>query len=142
MAQTHSLKLTRRLKAPAPKVYAAWTEADKMMRWFCPAKFEVVTAEADPRVGGRFRVLMRSPEGTEHDARGEYREVVPNEKLVFTWAWVSEPEWDSQVTILLAADGAATDLTLIHEKLPTESSRDGHREGWTGALENLAAIFE
>ena len=60
-------------------------------------------AEADVRVGGRYRIVVRTPDGEEHDVSGVYREVVPNEKLVFTWAWRSTPERESLVTIALKA---------------------------------------
>lgn len=137
----HSLSLKRRLNAPAELVYSAWTEPERMGHWFCPAQSEVLYAESSTRVGGKYRVIMRTPDGEKHTAFGEYLLVVPNEKLVFSWQWVSEPEVVSEVTVTFESDGNATDLTLTHELLPTESSRDGHREGWTGALENLAAYL-
>lgn len=77
-----SLTLRRRLNAPPPRVYEAWTDPAKMMRWFAPANVETLRAETDPKVGGRFRVLMRTPDGEQHDVSGVYREVVPNEKGV------------------------------------------------------------
>ncbi len=58
-------------------------------------------AETDARVGGLNRIVARSPDGEQHEVSGTYREVVPNEKLVFTWAWRSTPERESQVTVLL-----------------------------------------
>jgi uncharacterized protein YndB with AHSA1/START domain len=63
---------------------------------------------------------------------------VPDEKLAFTWQWRSKPEWESLVTVTLKRDGAATILTLVHEQLPDEAERDGHRNGWSGALDKLA----
>ena len=74
---------------------------------------EPVPAETDARVGGRYRIVMRAPDGEEHDVeRDVYREVVPNEKLVFTWAWQSTPERESLVTVELKPDGDGTLLTL------------------------------
>jgi uncharacterized protein YndB with AHSA1/START domain len=109
-----------------------------MMRWYAPAGADTLHAETDARVGGRFRVLMRTPDGEQHDVSGVYREVVPDEKLVFTWQWRSKPEWESLVTITLKRDGDGTILTLIHEQLPDDAERDGHRNGWSGALDKLA----
>ncbi|HBR27235.1 MAG TPA: SRPBCC domain-containing protein [Rhizobiales bacterium] len=100
-----SLTLKRRLTAPPGKVYAAWTEPEKIAKWFGPEKIETLRAQADARVGGRFRIVMRGVDGEEHDVSGIYREVVPNEKLVFTWAWRSTPERESLVTILIKPDG-------------------------------------
>jgi uncharacterized protein YndB with AHSA1/START domain len=95
----------------------------------------------DPRVGGRFEIAFRTPDGERHDVGGTYREVVPGERLVFTWAWKSTPERQSLVTISLAEDGAGTMLTLRHEQFFDEAARDRHRTGWTELLEKLAAHF-
>jgi uncharacterized protein YndB with AHSA1/START domain len=72
---------------------------------------------------------------------GAYREVVPNEKLVFTWAWRSTPERESLVTILIAPDGGGSLLTLIHEQFFDEAARDRHELGWTGSLDKLERFF-
>jgi uncharacterized protein YndB with AHSA1/START domain len=98
-------------------------------------------AETDVRVGGRFRIVFRMASGEEHDVRGVYREVAPNEKLVFTWSWRTMPERESLVRIELQPDGAGTLLTLTHEQFFDEAARDSHRQGWTGALEKLARLF-
>jgi uncharacterized protein YndB with AHSA1/START domain len=100
-----SLTLKRRLKAPPEKVFAAWIDPEKVMRWMGPGDGNAVSVECDARVGGRYRWVMRAPDGEEHDVSGVYREVVPSEKLVFTWAWKSTPERESLVTVLLKPDG-------------------------------------
>lgn len=84
---------------------------------------------------------MRTSDGDEHDVSGVYREVVPNEKLVFSWAWRSTPERESLVTVALKNDGNGTLLTLTHEQFFDEAARDAHREGWSGAIDKLAAQF-
>jgi uncharacterized protein YndB with AHSA1/START domain len=142
LATKPSLTIKRRINAPPAKVYQAWTDPQKMMRWYAPADAETLRAEADARVGGRFGVLMRTADGEEHDVSGVYREVVPDEKLVFTWTWRSKPEWESLVTVTLKRDGEGTILTLIHEQLPDDAERDGHHNGWTGAIEKLARVVE
>src|SRR5262245_9706941 len=106
-----SLTPKRRLKASPARVYQAWTDPKMMIHWWSPADCETLIAEADAKVGGRFRVLMRGSGGTEHDVSGTYCEVVPNEKLVFSWAWKTTPEQVSQVTISLKRDGDGTLLT-------------------------------
>jgi uncharacterized protein YndB with AHSA1/START domain len=131
------LTIKRRLPAPPARVYGAWTEPEKMVRWWGPERSEASFAEADPRVGGRFRVVFRTEDGEGHDVSGVYREVKPAEKLVFTWAWRSMPERESLVTLTLKEDGAETLLTLKHEQFADEAARDRHRYGWNGALDNL-----
>src|SRR4051812_83631 len=135
-----SLTLKRRLNAAPAKVYAAWTDPDKIKVWFGPPGIEVLQAECDVRVGGRYRFQARSPDGEEHDVSGVYREVVPNEKLVFSWAWKSTPERQSQVTVLIKPDGTATLLTLIHEQFFDEDARNRHQHGWTGSLDKLEQL--
>jgi uncharacterized protein YndB with AHSA1/START domain len=136
-----SLTLKRRFKAPPAKVFAAWTDPEKITRWMGPGEVKAVSAECDVRVGGRYRWLMRAPSGEEHDVGGVYREVVPNEKLVFTWAWKSTPERESLVTILIKPDGDGSLLTLTHEQFFDEDARDRHQQGWAGALDKMEKLL-
>jgi uncharacterized protein YndB with AHSA1/START domain len=75
--------------------------------------------------------------GEYFEVGGIYREVVPNQRLVFSWAWYSTPERESLVTVTLKSDGAGTLLTVHHEQLFDSAARDGHERGWTGALDKL-----
>jgi len=137
VAAKPSLTLKRRLNAAPEKVYAAWTQAEQIAKWFGPEGIETLRAEADARVGGRFRILMRGPDGEDHDVSGVYREVVPGQKLVFTWAWRSTPERESLVTILIKPDGGGSLLTLTHEQFFDAPARDRHASGWAGCLDKL-----
>jgi uncharacterized protein YndB with AHSA1/START domain len=132
-----SLTIKRRFNASAEKVFAAWTDPEKVKRWMGPGEVKVLSAENDPRSGGRYRWLMKSPDGQEHDVGGVYREFIPNEKLVFTWTWKSTPERDSLVTITFCSDGNGTIMTLTHEQFFDEEARDRHQNGWNGAMDKL-----
>src|SRR5487761_1194007 len=132
-----SLTLKRRLKAPPNKVFAAWIDPEKVTGWMGPGEVKVLTVECDARVGGRFRWVMQSPAGEIHDVSGVYREVIANEKLVFSWAWKSTPERESVVTVLLKPDGEGTWLTLTHDQFFDEEARDRHQHGWNGALDKM-----
>lgn len=136
-----SLTLKRRLKAAPAKVFAAWIDPEKVMRWMGPGEVKAVHAECDPRVGGRYRWMMRSPAGEEHDVSGVFHEVIPDRKLVFSWAWKSTPERESLVTVLLAPDGDGTLLTLTHEQFFDEDARNRHQGGWVGALDKMEKLF-
>jgi uncharacterized protein YndB with AHSA1/START domain len=135
-----SLTIKRHLNAPPAKVYAAWTDPQMIARWFGPAGVESVEAKTDLRVGGRYHITMHVP-GDRHDVMGVYREMVPNEKLVFTWAWKSTPERESLVTVTLKPDGAGTLLTLLHEQFFDADARDRHQQGWGGAIDKLEKLF-
>jgi uncharacterized protein YndB with AHSA1/START domain len=141
VVQKPSLTLKRRLAAAPEKIYAAWTQPAQLAKWFGPDAGPVLRAETDVRVGGRFHIVFRSEDGEEHDVSGTYQEVVPNEKLKFTWQWITLPERQSLVTILIKADGDGAILTLIHEQFFDEAARDGHQRGWTGALDKLERVF-
>ena len=115
-----SLTVKRRLKAPPAKVFAAWTDPEKIKRWMGPGEIVAQRVEVDARVGGRYRVEMHGPSGPAHNVSGIYREIIPNEKLVFTWSWDPAPgeePHESLVTVLLKPDAGGTLLTLIHEHL-------------------------
>ena len=134
-----SLTLKRRLNASPEKVYAAWTNPQKIARWFGPSSVKAGSGQAsiDARIGGRYRISFTMENGEYNEVGGVYREVVPNERLVFSWAWHSTPERDSLVTVSLKPDGDGTLLTLHHEQLFDQAARDGHERGWIGTLDKL-----
>ena len=141
MSTKPSLTLQRRINAAPAKVFRAWTEAAQLMKWMHPGDSDVVRAELDARVDGRFSIVYRKPDGREIEAGGQYLEMVPDAKLVFTWAWRSSPEQESLVTVLLRPDGNGTLLTLTHEQFVDEETRDLHQAGWSGGLDSLERYF-
>jgi uncharacterized protein YndB with AHSA1/START domain len=140
VTQKPSLTLKRRLDASPEKVYEAWTDPEKILKWFGPDAGPVKSAKLDVRQGGHYAVTFFTEDGEEHHVSGVYRELVPNRKLVFTWTWRSTPERESQVTVTIKPDGDGTLLTLLHEKFFDEETRDRHEYGWTGCLAKLAAF--
>jgi uncharacterized protein YndB with AHSA1/START domain len=141
-----SVTLKRRLNATPAQVYAAWTNPAQLARWFGPAGTVEgsVKSELDVRVGGRFRASFTGcMDGNSeyHEVGGVYREVVPNQKLVFTWAWHTMPERESLVTITIKPDGDGSLLTLHHEQFFDQAACDGHARGWTGSLDKLEKLF-
>lgn len=138
-----SLTLARRLKASTADVFAAWTDPEKIVHWFGPGHtlVDTVTADMDVRVGGHFRIGFKTDDGEQHEVGGKYLEILPNERLVFSWAWHSTPERQSRVTVTLKPEGDVTFLTLTHDKFFDEAARDGHKRGWTGTLDKLERLF-
>ena len=135
-----SLTIKRRFKAAPEKVYAAWIDPAKMSRWLGPPNVIKVNVTADVAVGGRYAIQMIVPDD-EHNVSGVYREVVPNRKLVFTWAWRSTPERESLVTVTFTPEGDGTLMTLHHEQFFDEAARDRHEQGWSVIVERLDALF-
>lgn len=139
-ANTHLLEIERILKAPRDRVYAAWTNPDELRQWFGPDKVRTRTLTADARVGGTFRLEMVTPEGENWAVSGEYRELQPGRKIVFTWQWEDDEDWAetmSVVTIELSDCAGGTALRLKHESLPSDQSRERHTEGWTKLVDKL-----
>src|SRR5688572_23579392 len=79
--------MTREFDAPKDLVYEAHTSAEHMRNWWGPRRYEVASCEVDFRVGGKWRVVHKGPDGDEHAFRGEYREIVPNEKITWTFEY-------------------------------------------------------
>ncbi len=139
-----SVTLKRHINGTPEQVFAAWTDAKKIVRWFGPEQtlVDTVKAEMDVRSGGKYRVSFKTDDGEYHEVGGTYREVFPFERLQFSWAWHSTTERESLVTVTLRPDGDGTMLTLLHEQFFDQAAADGHKRGWTGTLEKLAAVFE
>src|SRR5882757_3776758 len=135
-----SLTIKRRINAAPAKVYAAWTDPEKLAAWFgMPAKMQEgsVQAETDPRIGGRYRISFTGTDGEYFQVGGIYRDLVPNALLVMSWAWHGPPERESLLTISLKPDGTVTLLTPLHEQFFDKAARDGHEKGWTELLGQL-----
>ncbi len=136
-----SVTIVRRIKAPPAKVWAAITQPKLMIQWWSPDAGPTLSAEADVRPGGRFSVVFRLLNGDEHNPTGIYQEVVPGQKLVFTWDLPGTPEPESLVTFRLEPFDGGTVLTLTHEHLPDEEARKSHEDGWNGLLDKLPVFL-
>jgi len=137
-----TLVIRRTLPATPDRVFAAWTRPELVRRWFSPGPMRIDEASLDVQVGGSYRIVMMSPEGEPHSPGGVYEEIVPNEKLVFSWKWAGS-ELVTRVTVELRASGAdQTELTLTHEGFPDQETREAHDKGWAGCLAKLPATLE
>jgi uncharacterized protein YndB with AHSA1/START domain len=136
-----SLEVRRVIKAPREQVFRAWTTPQEMKRWHAPGVMTVPLAEIDLRVGGRFDITMRGPEGDEHRVTGTYRVVEPPARLVYSWHWESDHPGETLVTVEFLDRGGSTEVVLRHEGFSDEEQRDSHEKGWTSILERLAASY-
>jgi uncharacterized protein YndB with AHSA1/START domain len=130
-----SIELRRRLPAPREEVFRWWTDPELMARWMSPVG--IAEAELDVRPGGRLRVVMRG-EGMTIVHTGEYQEVDPPGRLVFTWISPYTGGQPSVVTVVLIDRGDETELVLTHSALPAEVA-DSHRGGWGSMIHRLSA---
>ena len=136
--QTLTLRLERHFTAPPEAVFRAWTDPKALAAWFGPDGVSCRKVEVDLRPDGRYSLEMYEADGV-YPLSGTYREVSPPDRLVFTWTWGhGELEGlEMLVTIELRAADGGTDLTLIHEKLPSDTACEKHQFGWTGCLDGL-----
>jgi uncharacterized protein YndB with AHSA1/START domain len=140
-----AVRIERTFSAPAQVVFEVWTSAEALRRWYPPgADWDTPVAEVDLRVGGRLRIVMRSPKGEEFGGGGEFREIAPPTRLVFTWAWdrpdVAEGTQLVEVDFIEHRDGATT-VVLTNRGLRDQASRESHREGWDGSFDNLERVL-
>jgi uncharacterized protein YndB with AHSA1/START domain len=113
------------------------------MKWWAAGDgFTTTVAEVDLRVGGRYRLGMKSPDdGAVHVCTGVYREVRPPSRLVYTWAWEGSGGPDTLVTVEFHDRGGSTEVVLTHGGFVDAVDRDRHVTGWTGCLDNLTNVL-
>ena len=144
---THKLilKITRIIRAPRPRVFAAFASIDELKKWFGPGECHVIDGQMDFRAGGNYRLGMHTSDFGQADLTGTYHEIVPNERIRFSWAWrnneVMEPWGEMQVTIQFSVHPDGTQVIISHEGLINEQVRDGHNFGWNGSFDKLAGCF-
>lgn len=134
--------LVRRIAARPAVVFDSLVTADAMASWWGPTDEPALSATAEPRVNGSFRVRFRSADGREHECAGEFLEIDRPTRVVMSWRWVAGGEPDevgnvSRLDFRLRAIDTGTELTLIHSALRGEISARNHESGWGGALEKL-----
>lgn len=158
MTGTKDIVITRTFNAPRERVWQAWTDPKEVEKWWGPKDFTSHSAKVDLKVGGKYLFAMHGPAGTEFDkdmwSTGEYREIVPMEKIVATDNFADEQgnivspedfgmpgEWPEELIVTLTFEDAGegkTKMTLVHKGNPTEMA-DLTSQGWNESLDKLAA---
>jgi uncharacterized protein YndB with AHSA1/START domain len=148
-AIVREISITHVFDAPRELVWRAWTEAEQLKQWFMPHGFTVPELEADLRPGGAFRMVVRAPDGSESPSGGEFREIDPPARLVFTTTAFEGPDGAPMIEVLntavFAEHGDTTELTL--HAVVTKASPEmagalaGMEEGWIQSLEKLDALL-
>jgi uncharacterized protein YndB with AHSA1/START domain len=136
-----AVSVRRMLPARRGLVFEAWTRPDLMARWFFPGQDWSASVDSDFKVGGRYEIAMRDAGGERHMQFGEYREITPVSRLVFTWTCPELRVVDSVVTVELVEHGERTELIVTHELPPDPAIRRGHEEGWQGCLGSLEKLL-
>ena len=142
--QPVSLKVSRLIKAPRERVFAAWTTPTEIARWLGGDKCQIEKATIDARVGGAYHFKMKGSDAGKPGMTGVYREVKPPERLVFTWMTGSCNEEmarvETLVTVEFTEQAGGTLVRLTHEGFPTEELREKHNYGWTCSFDKLEKL--
>jgi len=137
--------ITREFDAPKHLVYKAWTTPELVRQWWTAKRGEMTVCEIDLRVGGAWRYVMVADGGFEVGFHGEYREIVPNERLVSTEAYEGIPEPDANAslnTLTLTEVDGRTVLSVLVEH-PTKEGRDAHVEsGMEAGMQDAMDLLE
>jgi len=133
------LVVQRKIKASPERLFDAWTKPELMKQWFhAGVKMTTPAAEADPKLGGPWKVVMRSQDGKEYLNNGKYLVIDRPNKLVFTWHPMGQADYETKVTLLFKkVSEGVTEMTLTHEGLRDQDAVNRHNSGWMGCVDNL-----
>jgi uncharacterized protein YndB with AHSA1/START domain len=144
MTVPNTMRLHRVLATKPEKVYRAFLEADAMAKWLPPNGFTCTVHQFEPKVGGRFKMSFRNfTTGHSHAFGGEYKELVPNERLLYTDKF-DDPNLpgEIQVTVVLKPVSVGTEVSIVQEGIPDVIPPEACYLGWQDSLRNLAKLVE
>ena len=138
----NQILITREFAAPKHLVYKAWTTPELIKRWWSAKRGEVTVADVDLRVGGTWRYAMVTDEGFEVAFHGEYREIIPNERIVSTEVYEGMPEGEAVNTLTFTEEDGRTTVTLLVQHQSKEH-RDAHiNSGMEAGLQDALDLLE
>ena len=147
-ADALTLRIERTIRAPRDRVYNAWVDPEEMKKWSAPEHMTIPEGSQDLRVGGKFHAVMLEKDGTKHVVLGQYREVTPPARLVYTHSWIrdngasNETTPETIVTVEFFEEKDATRVVLTQTGFTNAGARDGHVGGWTSVFNNFAKLLE
>ena len=140
-ARDTALEVSRLFNAPPARVFDAWLTREEWRSWIGPVGLSCEVPLLEPRVGGRYRIIMRLTDGRVIPVAGIFQTIDAPRALAFTWGAESDPARHTLITLALGEKGAKTELKLRQEGFASVESRDIHITGWNDALNKLAAYL-
>jgi uncharacterized protein YndB with AHSA1/START domain len=137
-----TLVIKRILDAPRDLVWRVWSDPEQAKQWWGPNGFTAPVVELDTRPGGKWRACMRSPDGKDMWQHGVYREIVPPEKISFTFMWDEQPDHEMLITVTFAERGKKTEMTFSQGIFKSVEERNGHEDGWSQSFDRFAAYLK
>lgn len=136
------VRIERTFAASREDVFDAWTRPDVMRRWFHVARdWDTPEAEVDLRVGGKVRVVMRRPDGTEAEAQGEYTLIDRPHRLVMTWTFDDDPSNQQLMELSFSESEGSTTVLMVNSGISTDKRRGRQDEGWHGCFDELERVL-
>jgi uncharacterized protein YndB with AHSA1/START domain len=131
------LEMRHLFDATPEELFNAWLDPRQLSSWIGPKGVRATVQLLEPRVGRRYRIGMRTPDGANPTVAGVYRELERFSRLAFTWTWEHEKH-ETLVALGFEVIGKQTEMTLLHERFASAERRESHRFGWSGSLERLS----
>jgi uncharacterized protein YndB with AHSA1/START domain len=139
--QPAPLSISRVIRAPREKVFAAWTEPEALKRWWGPGPVSCPEAHVDLREGGAYRLANLMVDGSITWISGRFERIRVPEELVYTWNVSTVPSEPTLVRVLFLPHPEGTELVLTHERFALETVRDMHLQGWGACIDKLEAML-
>ncbi|MBE2287057.1 MAG: SRPBCC domain-containing protein [Prosthecobacter sp.] len=141
-----TIQISQLFETSRAQLFDAWTDLNLLNQWWEPDGFVTQEFEWDVRRGGMLLWATTPARNITLTARGKFREVRPDEKLVFSWYWADDPGWKDVVSVVTvefrAKEPGITELRLTHSDLPDARSRDNHDAAWNNAFDRLRRLFD
>jgi uncharacterized protein YndB with AHSA1/START domain len=134
------LEMTRTFDATPERVFDAWL-SKSWGEWAGPPGVKGEVLQLEPKVGGKYKIVMHRPDGGTLTVSGTYKEITRPSRLVMSWKWEQE-ETDTLITLTLTPKGKGTMLHMRHEGFANRERRDSHNNGWTGTLDKLEVYLK
>jgi uncharacterized protein YndB with AHSA1/START domain len=137
------LRLERLIPSPPESLFALWIEPAELVRWWAPDGCTAEVDVLDVRPGGRWRAVLRRPDGSGVATSGTYRIVEPPRRLAFTWAWedaFGARGHETEVSVSFEPAPGGTRLVLVQQRFETRQARDNHDRGWAASFDRMGRI--
>jgi uncharacterized protein YndB with AHSA1/START domain len=147
MSENLTLQLSKIIKTPRSRAFAAWTQPADLMRWFAPGVMQPDSVNVDLRVGGTFRWAMCGPsprtgQNMQVVFSGQYLDIIADKLLRFSWQSEGNPDDSTVVTVAFNDVDGGTEIALTHERIATTDVYNRNKMGWGSMLDKLAALAE
>jgi uncharacterized protein YndB with AHSA1/START domain len=132
------LVVRRTIRASRERLFDAWSQPEQLKQWWGPKSVVCSDAQVDLKVGGRYRIANRFPDGKVVWISGVFEAIERPHLLVYTWQVGAEPGAEERVSVTFETRGDGTEVTVTHERIASAARRDMHEQGWVDCLDGLA----